>query len=282
MQLGNFQLNTVSGGRFLTDGGSMFGIIPKPMWSRLIPTDEFNRIPQGTNCVLVRTGRNTVVIDTGYGSKIPEKQRGHINAQSGEPLLESLNAAGVNREEVDTVILSHLHFDHAGGATRLDESGNLIDSFPNATYLVQRREWETATGGIPELKNAYPLENILPLESTGRLKLIEGDVEILPGIRSIVTGGHTPAQMAVVIESDGEGAMYLADACPTWRHLQSLWCMAYDMDLLQARRIKPKLLGMIADNGWWGLSDHDPDHAAVKLKRDDRREFVVTESLAAM
>jgi glyoxylase-like metal-dependent hydrolase (beta-lactamase superfamily II) len=282
MKLGSFELTTISGGRFWTDGGGMFGIIPKPLWSRLITTDELNRIPQGTNCVLVRTGTNTVLIDTGYGSKIPAKQLGHMLGEAGDPLVASLDAAGVKPDEIDTVILSHLHFDHAGGATRIDENGKLVDSFPNAQYIVQKEEWESATGGHVELRNAYPQENILPLAETGRLKLIEGDIEILPGIRSIVTGGHTRAQQVIVIESEGEGAMYLADACPTWRHLPQLWCMSYDEDLLQARRIKPVLLGQIADNGWWGLSDHDPDHAAARIRRDDRREFVVTESLKAM
>lgn len=282
MQLGSFQLDTISGGRFWTDGGSMFGIIPKPMWSRLIPTDEQNRIPQGTNCILVRTGKNTVLIDTGYGSKIPGKQLGYMLGESGNPLFASLQSVGVEPDEIDTVIFSHLHFDHAGGATLLNDRGTLVDSFPNAQYVAQKLEWDMATAGHFELRNAYPQENILPLEKTGRLKLIEGDVEILPGIRSIVTGGHTHGHQAIVIESDGQGAMYLADACPTWRHLPSLWCMAFDEDLLQARRIKPVLLGQIADNNWLGLSDHDPDHAAVRIERDSKREFVVTESIVAL
>ncbi|MGE3314036.1 MAG: MBL fold metallo-hydrolase, partial [Planctomycetaceae bacterium] len=228
MKLGSFELTTISGGRFLTDGGAMFGIIPRPMWVRVFPTDEQNRIRQATNCILVRTGTQNVLIDAGYGSKIPEKQRSHMAGEPGNPLFASLDAAGVLPDEIDTVILSHLHFDHAGGTTLLDDSGNLVDAFPNAEYVVQKQEWESATAGHFELRNAYPQENILPLEKTGRLRMIEGDVEILPGFRSMVTGGHTRAHQAIVIESGDEGAVYLADICPTWRHLPSLWCMAFD------------------------------------------------------
>jgi len=278
MQLGSFELTTIAGGRYWTDGGAMFGIVPRPLWVRVFPTDGKNRIPQATNCVLVQTGKQTVLIDTGYGSKLPEKQRAHLDAEPGDPLAESLRAKGVSIEQIDTVILSHLHFDHAGGATTRREEGTLAPTFPNAEYVVQKLEWEMATEGRPELRNAYPQENILPLKEGGRLRLIEGDVEIVPGIRALVTGGHTHAHQALVIESGSEGAIYLGDCCPTWRHLPSLWCMAYDVDLLQARRIKPIVLGEIADKGWWGLSDHDPDHAAARLARDEHREFVVTEA----
>ncbi|HLA13823.1 MAG TPA: MBL fold metallo-hydrolase, partial [Gemmatimonadaceae bacterium] len=134
MRLGNFQLFTVSGGRFWTDGGSMFGVVPRPLWVQSFPTDAHNRIPQATNCVLVRTPRNTVLIDTGYGAKLTEKQRDQLSAEHGDPLRESLAAKGVSVEQIDTVILSHLHFDHAGGATCRREDGALVDVFPNAEY----------------------------------------------------------------------------------------------------------------------------------------------------
>jgi glyoxylase-like metal-dependent hydrolase (beta-lactamase superfamily II) len=282
MQLGRFEIKSISGGKYWTDGGSMFGIVPRPLWVQSFPTDTHNRIPQATNCVLVRTGRHTVLIDTGYGPKLAQKQRDHLSAEPGDPLIESLRAKGVSINDIDTVILSHLHFDHAGGTTRRKEDGTLVDVFLNAEYVVQKFEWDMATAGWPELRNAYPQENITPLGTSGRLRLIDGDVEIVPGIRAIVTGGHTHGHQAIAIESQGEGAVYLGDACPTWRHLRSLWCMAYDLDLLQARRIKPKLLGEIADKGWWALSDHDPDHVAARLSRDDHRDFVVTEEIATL
>jgi glyoxylase-like metal-dependent hydrolase (beta-lactamase superfamily II) len=133
--------------------------------------------------------------------------------------------------------------------------------------------------GYPELRAAYPVDNFEPLKDSGQLRLVDGDGEIIPGIYARITGGHTNGQQALFIESEGQTAVYLADACPTWRHLPSLWCKSYDLDLLQSRRIKPLLLGEIADRGWLALSDHDPDHAAARLRRDPDREFAVVEAI---
>ncbi len=279
---GNFKLSSVSGGRFRIDGGTMFGVVPKALWARVLPPDENNNIPQDTNCLLVQTGTQNVLIDTGYGSKIPPKQRAIFAIEPGEPLVENLRTLGVAPEQIDVVILTHLHFDHAGGATRLDENGQLVDTFPNARYIVQKREWEIAVAQLPELVAAYPLENILPLENTGRLTFIDGDVEIIPGFRALVTGGHTAAHMSVVIASAGQTAVYLADICPSQHHLRSLWCMSYEVDLLQVRRYKPKILGQIADNGWLALFDHDPTHVAALLARDPHKEFVVTQAFETL
>ena len=256
----------------------MFGVVPKVMWSKLIPVDEFNCIQQATNCVLVQTGRQNILIDTGYGSKLRDKERALLRADAGDPIVESLRAKGLSPEDIDLVILSHLHFDHAGGGIRL-AGEKLVTTFPRAEYVVQRLEWEVAMAGYPELRAAYPLENIAPLENSGQLRLIDGDLEIVAGLSARITGGHTNGQQALFIESEGQTAVYLADACPTTRHLPSLWCMSYDMDLLQSRRIKPLLLGEIADRGWLALFDHDPDYAAARLERDPDREFAVTDAI---
>jgi glyoxylase-like metal-dependent hydrolase (beta-lactamase superfamily II) len=281
MKLGDFTISTVSGGRFRPDGGTMFGVVPKVMWSKLIEADEYNCIAQATNCVLVQTGRQNVLIDTGYGSKLRDKERLLLRADPGDPIVDSLVAKGLSPENIDLVILSHLHFDHAGGGIRLAD-GKLVTTFPRAEYVVQRLEWEVAMAGYSELRAAYPMENIAPLENSGQLKLVDGDVEIVPGISARITGGHTNGQQALFIESGGETAVYLADACPTTRHLPSLWCMSYDMDLLQSRRIKPLLLGEIADRGWLALFDHDPDHAAARLCRDPDREFAVAQAITEL
>ncbi len=282
MQLGQFQLTTVSGGRFQIDGGTMFGVVPKSLWSRVISSDDSNHIPQATNCLLVNTLDRKVLIDTGYGAKLPEKQRKIFRSERGDPLVVSLKAAGVLPEQIDMVILSHLHFDHAGGATRHDDQRGLVPTFPNAEYVVQRREWMIATAELPELQVAYPLENLLPLKRANQLRFIDGDVDIVTGIHSVVTGGHTVGHQVFIIESDGESAVYLADLCPTWRHLPTLWCMSYDVDVLQTRRKKPELLGHIADNGWLAVADHDPDHAAARLHRDKKRDFSVTEAIKTL
>jgi glyoxylase-like metal-dependent hydrolase (beta-lactamase superfamily II) len=282
MRLGEFELTTVSGGRFRIDGGTMFGVVPKPLWERSFPPDEWNTIPQATNCLLVRVPGRTALIDTGYGGKLAEKQRRQIEAEAGDPLAASLAAAGVTAEQIGLVLLTHLHFDHAGGATRRDEASRLVPTFPNAEYVVQRREWELATAGLPELRGSYPTENFVSLADGGRLRLIDGDAEVTPGIHALVTGGHTPGHQAFLIESGGETAAYLADICPTTRHLKTLWCMGYDLDLLATRRAKRTLLGRATDEGWLVLFDHDPDVAAARIGRDDVREFVVKEAISVI
>lgn len=282
MKIGSFQLTTISGGRFKLDGGAMLGVVPKPLWSRVFSADEKNRIELGTNCVLLQDRTQNILIETGYGSKLSEKERELFASDPGEPLLENLASHGLSADAIDTVILSHLHFDHAGGATRRDVAGQLVPTFPRATYIAQRAEWEIATADLPELRGSYPLDNLLPLRDSGQLQLVDGDVEMLPGIRSIVTGGHTTGHMSIAIESEGETAVFLGDICPTWKHLRTLWCMAYDVDLLQTRRIKPRVLGEIADNNWLALSDHDNEHAAVYLAHDKRHDFVVTQSMGTL
>lgn len=282
MQLGQFQLTTVSGGRFRSDGGTIFGVVPKALWSRVIPVDENNMIPQATNCVLVDTGAKKILIDTGYGSKLPDKQRKIISAEEGNPLLVSLSAQGLSPEDIDFVVLSHLHFDHAGGATVVDENGNLRPAFQKAEYIAQRREWVTATANFPELAGAYPPENLLPLDSADRLRLVDGNAEIVPGVRIEITGGHTEGHAVIILESEGQTAVYLGDLCPSTRHFNSRWCMAYDVDLLETRRRKPEWLGKIADGNWLALFDHDPDLAAAYLERDDRNEFRVREAFETL
>ena len=279
MQLGQFELTRISGGRFAIDGGTMFGVVPRVLWERKFPPDERHRIPQETNCLLVRTGSKNVLIDTGYGGKLPEKQQRNMSAELGEPLLRNLAAVGLAAGDIDVVLFSHLHFDHAGGATRLSPDGTLLPTFPNAEYVAQRLEWINATAGYPELRGAYPQENLLPLHESGQLRLIDGNVEVVNGIRTHVTGGHTAGHQAIIIEHTGDTAVFLGDVCPTSRHLPFLWCLAYDVDLLQTRRSKAELLSAIADENWLAIFDHDPDHVAARLIRDTEKQIVTGELL---
>jgi glyoxylase-like metal-dependent hydrolase (beta-lactamase superfamily II) len=276
--LGDWTLHSVSGGRFRVDGGTMFGVVPRAVWQKLQPPDDSNRIRNATNCVLARNARHTVLIDTGYGGKCGQREREYMALESGEPILTSLAAIDVDPDDINLVVLSHLHFDHAGGATTATHDDTLEPTFRRARYIVQRTEWEDAISGAPELRNAYPAPWLLPLAEHKRLELIEGDVEILPGLRAIVTGGHTRGHQAILIESRGETAFYLGDLCPMTTHVRSLWGMSYDMYPLEVRRRKPELLGQAADNGWWVLWDHDPDVAVSKIQRDAEREFQITEA----
>lgn len=278
LTLGDWTLHSVSGGRFRVDGGTMFGVVPKAVWQKLQPPDDSNRIRNATNCVLARDERHTVLIDTGYGGKCGPREREYMALEPGEPLLAGLSAIDVGPDDIDLVVLSHLHFDHAGGATIAAADGTLRPAFPRARYVVQRVEWEDAIGGASELRNAYPTPWLLPLAEHKRLDLIDGDVEMLPGVRTIVTGGHTRGHQAILIESRGETAVYVGDLCPMTTHVRTLWGMSYDMYPLEVRRRKPELLGRAADNGWWVLWDHDPDVAISKIERDTEREFRITDA----
>lgn len=284
MKLGSIELTTVSGGVCRLDAGTLYGVVPRVLWERKTPPDEKNRIPQQTNCVLATVDGRTVLVDTGYGSKLPEKQQRNLASEAGDPLLRNLKAAGFEPEDIDVVVFSHLHFDHAGGATRFTEAGEIIPAFPNAEYVAQRREWVMATSGLAELRGAYPhpQENLLPLQASGQLRLIDGNVEILPGLRSIVTGGHTEGHQALLFQSEGQTAVFLGDICGTRMHLSVMWCMAYDTNLMQTRRIKADLLGEVADNDWLALLDHDPDYAAVRVSRDDRSDFIASELIESL
>ena len=231
---------------------------------------------------MIRDGDELILLDTGYGSRLPESLRRRTCSEQGEPLRLSLAAAGVSPEQIGTVILTHLHYDHVGGALCENESGDVVPTFPNAAHVVQAGELEWATSGRDELRAAYSADWVAPLADAGLLELVEGDTELRPGIHSIVTGGHSRHHQALLLESDGQQALYIADLCPTTRHLKSLWCMGYDEEVLVTRRRKPELLGRAADEGWWVLFDHDPDTAAARLEREPHSEFTVAEAVASL
>ncbi len=275
--IGNWELQTVSGGRFALDGGAMFGVVPKPLWQRITPADDRNRIQLGTNCVLARNGDHTLLIDTGYGGKLSEKELEIYAAEPGFPLIENLAALGIAPADIDFVVFSHLHFDHAGGGTRRTADGALAPTFPQATYVAQGREWNDATSNAEELRGSYPLENLLPLSEAGQLRLISGEEEIVPGLTSLVTGGHTAGHQALAFRSGGATAAYLGDLCPTRAHLPRLWCMAYDVYPLDTRRRKPEVLAKAVAENWIVLWDHDPGTPASRIIADPRRDFQAIE-----
>jgi len=279
MELGHWQLDAVSGGQFRLDGGVMFGVVPKVLWSQYVTVDADNRMSVASRCILARNGRHTVLVDTGYGSRLNPLDRNFHVAEEGEPLVASLAALGIQPDQIDTVVLSHLHFDHVGGACRLDGRGHVALTFPRARHLVGRVEWRDATSGAAELGLAYSADNLAPLEASGRLELIEPESEILPGLRTRPTGGHTRGHLAVEFASDGQTAILPFDLCPSRLHLRRMWHLAYDQFPLETRSAKPVLLGEAVDRGAWVLWYHDPGAAASRLARHPRREFVAIESL---
>jgi glyoxylase-like metal-dependent hydrolase (beta-lactamase superfamily II) len=273
LSIGDVRLRFVSGGKLRIDGGNMFGVIPRLLWERESPPDEQHRIRLETNCVLVETPTSLGLIDTGYGGKTAAKFRQRHTLEDGEPLVRNLDAIGIAPDAIDWVVLTHLHFDHAGGATRRETSDIVRPTFPRARYFVQRAEWEDATKGLPELAGAYYLDDIVPLEKAGLLELVEGYAEIVSGVSVQLTAGHTRGHQIVRIESGGESAVCLADMCPTTAHLRTFWTMAYDQFPLDIRRKKPAILNDIADNQRVALFSHDPDIVAARLKRESANEW---------
>jgi glyoxylase-like metal-dependent hydrolase (beta-lactamase superfamily II) len=274
LSVGEVRLTIVSGGRLWIDGGNMFGVIPRVLWERKAPPDEQNRIQLDTNCVVVQTPSSLGLIDTGYGGKATDKIRQRHTLDEGMPLARNLSTAGITPNQIDWVILTHLHFDHAGGATFRDDEGRLRPMFPRARHFVQLLEWEDATAGLPELAGAYPLDDFEPLEKARLVDLIDGDTEIVPGVSTKLTGAHTRGHQIVRIESAGESAVCLADICPTAAHLPTFWTMAYDQFPLTVRRKKPIILGDIVERQRVALFSHDPHITAARLSRDSGGELI--------
>lgn len=277
VKLGNWQLDVVSGGTFRIDGGVMFGVVPRSLWQHVVTPDFLNRIDCATNCVLARNGQQTVLLDTGYGGKFNPLDRKFYALEAGDPLLRSLARLGLTEDDIDLVVLSHLHFDHVGGATRFDRNKNLVPTFPRARHVIGRWEWQDAMQQTAELKTAYPLENFLPLKEKVAITLVDDNTEITPGLRARVTGGHTRGHLAFWFESQGKTAMYIGDICPSSIHVRRMWCLAYDVYPLETRRLKPRLLGEAADKRWWIFWSHDPTVPMSRVFRDNKRDFVLTD-----
>ncbi len=264
LSIGPFNIRTISGGQYRIDGGTLFGVVPRLLWERQFPPDENHRILQETNCILIETNQKRILIDTGYGSKLTQRFRKHHDITQTDPLVTNLSKLDIQPAQIDLVILSHLHFDHAGGGTRFDDNQQLVATFPNAEYVVQQQEWEIAMADLPELKGAYYKNDFELLAHTGQLRLVEAEQQILPGIRVRKTGGHTEGHQVIYIEHENEGAVFAGDICATKSHQPFAWCMSYDTNLLQTRREKTRLLEEIRHNNWWLLLDHDPAVFAMK------------------
>lgn len=260
----------VSGGRFRLDGGGMFGIIPRALWSRLYPPDEKGRIQLDTNCLLVRTGDELILVDSGNGPKLSEKERGIFDVDEGNPLLENLARRGVAPEAVTMVLFTHLHMDHAGGASRV-AGDEVVPAFPRARFVVQRQEWEDALHNRSHMRTSYRMENLQPLQDSGRLRLLDGDTEVAPGVRVHVTGGHTRAHQCVLLEQDGEIVLYVADICPTPAHFHPPYNMAYDMEPYETMLAKADLLRRAARDGWILVFDHEPEQKVVRVRQEGEK-----------
>ncbi len=278
--LGRFRLHALEAGLQRLDGGAMFGVVPKALWERRIPADERNRIPLGLRCLLVETPDALVLIDTGVGNKEAEKFLeiyGIENEGTPTRLEDALRDAGFEPDDVDIVIDTHLHFDHAGGNTLRDAAGEVRLAFPRARYVVQRGEWEFAHSRNERVRASYLPDNFDPVERAGRFDFVEGEREIIPGIRVLPTPGHTPHHQSVLISSEGETAFFLADLIPTAAHLPLPWIMGYDLEPLVTLESKRGVLERAREEDWLLIFEHDPLVAWGRLDPAEPRPVLLAE-----
>jgi glyoxylase-like metal-dependent hydrolase (beta-lactamase superfamily II) len=277
VSLGDFRLDVVSDGTFRLDGGAMFGVVPRVLWERVYPPDDRNRIRLGLNCLLVRTGNENVLVDTGIGTKWGEREREMYGIAHETTVPESLARLGLSVDDIDIVICTHLHFDHAGGNTRLDEAGDVVPTFPRARYVVQDGELRTARHPHDRERASYLPDNWEPLVARSQLDTVSGDVEIVPGIRVVVARGHNDFTQLVEVSSGGETAVYLADIVPTTRHLRPAWVMGYDLYPVELVDRKKELLGRAAAESWLCVFEHDAENPMTRVTRNDKGVFEVFE-----
>lgn len=271
-QLGEYELAVVGDGWWRIDGGAMFGVAPRVRWERRYPPDERNRVLLRLNPLLVRAPGGYVLIDTGVGHKYDQAFIESISLARPPELLASLREYGIGPEEVRWVILTHLHFDHAGGATRFAGEPRAAEpTFPKATYVVQEVEWQDFRGGHERLQSAYDDENMAAVEARGQLQLVDGSHEVLPGITCHRTGGHTRGHQIVEIAGGGETALYLGDLVPTVGHLNPLWTTAWDNFPLDTVEQRQRWLSRARDGRWLLVFDHDPQIEWGMLAADPRR-----------
>ena len=275
MQFGKIQIDMIDDGFFRLDGGAMYGVVPKTMWSKVEDTDDNNRILMSCNPVLVRTGEHKLLIDTGVGEKFPDKFNRIYGIDMPRGLMPGLAELGLKAEDITHVLNTHLHFDHCGGNTTYNAEGKAIPAFPNAEYVINRLEWEDAISPNPRSKASYLRDNLLPVEASGQLRLTDGDCEIIPGVSVKVTGGHTRGHQIVFIESDGKKAVYLADLIPLTAQIRANWVMSYDLYPVETVNFKEQLVEEAFENQYLLLFEHSPSIKAAYLKKDENGKYML-------
>lgn len=260
MRFGDYRVEIVPDTIFRLDGGAMFGVVPRALWSRVCPPDEHNRIRLNMNCLFVETNTERILIETGIGEKWSEKQATLYGIERKRPFSESLRSvAGISPDEITIVINTHLHFDHAGGNTKLNEGGRAVPAFPNARYFVARGEYEHAQAPHERDRASYLPENWRSVEQAGQLELKDTDYEVVPGLRMETIAGHSRTMQCVRLTKDGRTLFGFADLVPTRAHLPLAWIMGYDLYPVETLEAKKRLLPQAAREDWLCLFYHDPE-----------------------
>lgn len=270
LTIGDFQIYWLNGGNFRLDGGTMFGAVPKVLWEKKCRADAANTLPFTNDVLLIKAPGHNLIVDTGLGNKLTDKQRSIFQVTTPWSLVDDLAATGLSKEDIDHVLLTHCDFDHAGGIVMYNPEGLEELTFPNAVHYVQQAEWEDVEQPCRRAQSTYWPENFNLLKKKGQLEIISGDAEVIPGITLRHTGGHTRGHQLIEITSKGESAVHLGDLFPTHYHTNPLWIMAYDNFPLEVIDRKEEYFSRYQQLNSWFTFYHDPHVKACKLDSQNR------------
>jgi len=271
--VGGFEISRIQAGVYWWDGGAIFGVVPKTLWSRKIAADSLNRVPLAFNCYLIRTDEHTILVETGGGDKMEARARERMKLpEEAEPLPAIVARHGFDPESIDIVINSHLHWDHCGGNTIL-ANGRAIPAFPRARYLAARGEWNHAHERLLRDSVSYIDANYDPLVESGRMTLLDGDSEVVPGVRMCRAPGHNRDMMAIVAASGGRTFCFLSDLVPTAAHVQPTWVASFDLYPLETIESKLRWLNAAVDGNWVCGFAHDAEVPYARIVRDAKTQF---------
>jgi glyoxylase-like metal-dependent hydrolase (beta-lactamase superfamily II) len=271
MKIGEYTLHAVQTGLFRLDGGAMFGVVPKPLWSKTNHADDRNRIDMCMRALLLVSDKKKIIIDNGIGHKMSQKLNDIYGVDHSSYTLEkSLASFGYKTDDITDVILTHLHFDHAGGSTYIDSNGELKLTFPNATHYLQKKHWEWANNPTDRDKASFFPENFELVNKEKHLKFLEGDFKFDDYIRFHVINGHTPSQQLVTVKDDNVTLLYTADLFPMASHVHPPYIMSYDLYPLTTLNEKKEYLSKIVKENWILFFEHDPFIETAKVEKTDK------------
>jgi glyoxylase-like metal-dependent hydrolase (beta-lactamase superfamily II) len=265
--VGAARVSVLHDGTIALDGGAMFGVVPRVVWEKRDPPDERNRVTLGLNVALIESGGKRVLVDTGMGDRWSEREVRMYGIDRSTTLLGGLRARGLAPEDIDVVVNTHLHFDHAGGNTRREGDG-VVPTFPRARYVVQRGEWEDARHPHERSRASYREGDFVPVAEAHQLDLIDGETEVAPGVRAVPVGGHTTHHQMVLVESGGETLVVPTDLLPTASHLPLPFVMGYDLFPVATLEAKRQLLRAAVEHRWRILFYHDARTPVGRVRRE--------------
>jgi len=275
--IGKWKVFAIDSGFFKLDGGAMMGSVPKVLWQETNPPDSFNRIDLSLRCLLVDDGENVVLIESGIGNKNPDKFKEMFAIDHSEyTLSNTLSKYGYSNKDITHMILTHLHFDHSGGALSYDKSGVLQPTFPNAKYYVSKRNWNIGLSPSPRDQASYLIDNYKLLEDWGLLEVFDDNCEILDGVSGYAVDGHTTGQQLIKVSDQGESIVFVSDLIPLKSHLKLPWIMGYDLNAALTLKEKKLFLDEACDNNWLLFFYHDPYTIAVRIAKD-KKYYKVTD-----